>query len=310
MNKRLISIVIPAYNEEAVVDELARRIKDMVSKNREHEFEVIIVENGSHDMTFTKLQQIHDSDPRFKILQLSRNFGPDGAITAGLRHAKGQACIIMNADLQDPPEVIPEFVKRWEQGYEIVYGIVRKRTEGIIKRALYFIFYRVMNMLTGGLMPKDASDFRLIDRKVYEAVNILNERNRYIRGMIIWTGFRQTGVEFDRAARFAGRSKARLLASLKIALNGIFAFSFFPLRFVTGLGFVMSMVSFMLILLFVVRFVLWGRVVPGLYSTWTLISFLFGVLFLILGVIGEYLARIYDEVKQRPNYIIRDSVGF
>jgi len=308
--KRLISIVIPAYNEEAVIDELTRRLKEFISGHEKYDFEIIIVENGSDDKTFEKLQQAHGSDPRFKILQLSRNFGPDGAITAGLRHASGDASVIMNADLQDPPEVITEFIKKWEQGYEIVYGIVRKRTENPFRKFLYFIFYRLISKLTGGLLPKDASDFRLIDKKVYEAVNILNERNRYIRGMIIWTGFRQTGVIFDRAQRFAGKPKSRLLLSLKIALNGIFAFSFFPLRLATCLGFVMSLGSFILILVFVVQFIFWGRDVPGLYTTWTLISFLFGMLFLMLGIVGEYIARIYDEVKQRPNYIIKDGIGF
>ncbi|MDD5615465.1 MAG: glycosyltransferase family 2 protein [Candidatus Methanoperedens sp.] len=309
--KKLISVVIPAYNEEEVVDELANRLKKVMQENNNYDFEVIIVENGSWDSTFEKLINLYKEDNRFKIVQLSRNFGCDGGITAGLKYAKGDAAVIMNADLQDPPEMISKYIRKWEEGYEIVYGIIEQR-EGVpfLRRFFSTTFYKIINRLTNNAIPEGASDFRLVDKKVYFTVNKMEERNKFLRGIIAWTGFKQTGIPFDRPPRFAGESKADFLTVLKVAMNGIFSFSYFPLRVVTALGLVVSVGSFLMSIVEIGLYLKYGRVVPGFTTTILLILFLFGILFFILGIIGEYLARIYDEVKQRPNYIVRNKIGF
>ncbi len=309
--KKLISVVIPAYNEEEVVDELASRLKKVMLENTNYDFEVIIVENGSWDSTFEKLSNIHKEDNRFKIVQLSRNFGCDGGITAGLKYANGDAAVIMNADLQDPPEMISKYIRKWEEGYDIVYGQIEKR-EGVpfLRRFFSTTFYKIINKLTNDSIPEGASDFRLIDKKVYSIVNKMEERNKFLRGIIAWTGFKQIGISFDRPPRFAGESKADFLTVLKVAMNGIFSFSYFPLKVVTALGLVVSVVSFLMGILEIGLYLKYGQVVPGFTTTILLILFLFGILFFILGIIGEYLARIYDEVKQRPNYIVRNKIGF
>ena len=220
----LISLVIPAYNEAANIPELAKRLRAVFQKLPQYNFEVIIVENGSSDTTLAKLQVIRRKDKRFKILQLSRNFGCDGGIAAGLSYAKGNASIIMMADLQDPPEMISKFLRQWEKGYEIIYGIVRQRQgTSAIRNLNSQIFYKIMNRLTGGLFPENVSDFRLIDKKVYRAIVNMPEHNKFMRGMVMWAGFTRMGVEFNRPPRFAGESKANLSTVLQVAINGIFS---------------------------------------------------------------------------------------
>jgi dolichol-phosphate mannosyltransferase len=308
--KKSISIVIPAYNEEEVVDELAAWLKAIMVQLDRYDFEVIIIENGSWDATYDKLKKINAEDGRFKIIQMSRNFGCDGAVTAGLRYAKGDAAVIMCADLQDPPEIIPLFVEKWEQGYDMVYGIVQKRVgTGTARRFFSRLFYKVFNVLTDNAIPDNVSDFRLMDRRVYQAVNSMDERDRMLRGMIAWTGFRRTGIPFERPPRFAGESKANFLTVFRLALNGIFSFSYVPLKLATWLGFVVSLISFMLIVIELALFLAYGREVPGFTTLIIVILFLFGMLFLIMGIMGEYIARIYDEVKKRPIYIVRDEIG-
>jgi dolichol-phosphate mannosyltransferase len=308
--EKLISIVIPAYNEEDVIDELSKRLKAVMDRNIKYDFEVIIIENGSTDLTFQKLKEVNKNDGRFKIIRLSRNFTSDGGSSAGLKFAKGDAAVIMNADLQDPPEMIPDFIKKWEEGYEIVYGIIQKRKGIAITRSLAsLLFYELINRLTGGLFPKNVGNFRLIDKKVYHAVNEFPERNRFLRGIIAWTGFSQTGIPYIRAGRFAGKSKANFLDVLKYALDAIYAFSYFPLRVISVVGIVLSTGAFLAILIYIALFFIYGRLVPGLTTLLTLMLFLFGTLFFILGIMGDYLSRIYDEVKQRPNFIIKEKVG-
>ena len=308
--KKLISVVIPLFNEEEVISELGQRLKALMENMRDHDFEVIMVENGSTDLTFKKLKDLNGRDGRFKVVRLSRNFGCDGAISAGLRYAKGDAAVIMNADLQDPPEVIPEFLKKWEEGYEIVYGIIKKR-QGVskIRGMASNIFSPIMDLLTGGLFPRNVGDFRLVDKKAYEVINSLPEKNRFLRGMVAWIGFSQTGVEFERQARFAGEPKARFSDIVRLALDAIFAFSYFPLKVITILGATLSALSLSAIFIYVALFFIAGRQVPGFTTLITLMLFLFGMLFFMLGIIGEYLSRIYDEVKQRPNFIVKEKVG-
>lgn len=319
--KRLISIVIPAYNEEAGLDELHNRLKKVLDGIDKYSFEVLIVENGSSDKSYQKLLEIHARDKRFKIVQLSKNFNCDGGMSAGLKHCRGDAAILMNADLQDPPEVIPDFIKRWEQGYEIVYGIIKKR-EGvsIIRKFVSWIFYQMIYSLTNGQIRKNVSDFRLIDKKVYEVINSMPEHNRFLRGMISWTGFRSTGIPFERAGRYKEGGEAKVLSIFQRAknikwfvTNAIFTFSDFPLRLMTSAGAFMSLLSFALVLYFLGGYFIYGTASPGYVrghtSLMIVILFLFGVLFIFLGIIGKYISKIYDEVKQRPLYIVKNKIG-
>lgn len=308
----LISIVIPFYNEQETVQELYRQLTQVLKKEKKYLFEIIAVEHGSTDLTFQKLLSIHRIDKNLKILQLSKNFGnADAGILAGLHFAKGDALVIMMADLQDPPEIISKFIRKWENGYEIVYGVIKKRADSSFSRkVMSLLFYKVLNLLTGNIFPKNVSDFRLIDKKVYETIKTMPERNKFLRGIVIWTGFSQTGVSFNRSKRFAGDSKADFMTVLKVALNGIFSFSYAPLKIVTVMGFLLSLSSFTMIIVQIGLFMILGRGAPGISTIVVLISFLFGMLFLILGVIGEYLSRIYDEVKGRPNFIVREKIGF
>jgi dolichol-phosphate mannosyltransferase len=310
-DKKLISIVIPAYNEEEVLDELKKRLQSMMDNIPRYDFEVIIVENGSFDSTYDRLLKIHAEDSRFKVVQLSRNFRCDGGITAGLQYASGDAVVIMMADLQDPPELVPQFLEKWEEGYDIVYTVVLKRNgTGLARRFFSRMFYKIIGVLTDRTIPENASDFRLIDRRVYETVNRMNERNRMLRGIITWTGFKQYAIDYERPPRFAGESKAAFVQVFKLALDGIFSFSYIPLKLTTYLGFVISLLSFVMIVVELALFLLYGREVPGFTTLIITMLFLFGMLFMILGIIGEYIARIYDEVKQRPNYIVKKEIGF
>ncbi len=309
--KRLISVVIPAYNEEGNADELAHQLEDVFAENSRYDFEVIFVENGSTDGTYKKLLQIHETDSRFKIVRLSRNFRMDGGITAGLQYAKGDAAVIMTANLQDKPSAISEFIRKWEEGYENVYGIVRRRPgKGILRRLNSQVFYFLINRLTGSLIPRNVSDFRLVDRKVYEAINSMDERNRFMRGMFAWVGFRSIGVEYERAPRFAGRSHARSLQVLQLAIQGIFAFSYMPIRLISVFGILVSMISLGYLLFTVIDILRKGVPFAGYGTIVSLIVLLFGILFFILGILGQYMAQIYEEVKQRPTYVVRDEIGF
>ena len=310
--KQLISIVIPIYNEEKNLDQLYKRLNHLMDLEKKYDFEIISVEHGSDDSSLKKLLEIRRRDKRVKILQLSKNFGSaDAGIVAGLNFAQGNACVILMADLQEPPELISQFLKYWEKGYEIVYGIVKKRPgTSLVRRISSVIFYKILNIMTGNIFPENVSDFRLIDKKVYKIINQMEERNKFLRGLIAWSGFNQIGISFERKERFAGKSKADFLTVLKVAANGIFSFSYLPLKIVTILGFLLSIISFLMIFYQIVLFVIYGRGAPGISTVVILVSFLFSMLFLILGVMGEYISRIYDEVKGRPNFIVKNKIGF
>jgi dolichol-phosphate mannosyltransferase len=311
LSKKLISIVIPAYNESDCVDELASRLKSVFKEKSDYEFECILVENGSEDDTFSKLQAINKEDSRFKVLQLARNFRMDGGLTAGLSVVSGDACVLMTADLQDPPELIPDFINLWESGYENIYGVVTKR-EGIswLRSFNSKLFYSLAGKLTSGRITKNASDFRLVDRKVYQAVNTMTERNRFVRGLFSWVGFRSIGVDMVRPPRFGGKSNADTLKVLDLAFKGIFAHSSVPLRLITILGFLLSVIALITLGIYVVSAVLFGVPFDGFG---TLVSIALGglaITTLLLGVIGEYVGLVYEEVKQRPNYVISRKIGF
>ena len=308
-SKKLISIVIPIYNEELGIPELIKQTTKFIDINENYDFEIIFVEHGSIDNSFSLLNKYGGKDKRIKILQLSKNFGCDGGIAAGMRFAKGDALVIMMADLQEPIELISEFIKKWEHGYEIVYGVVKKRTAGFIRNISSILFYKIINLFTKNMFPENASDFRLIDKKVYETINQMGEQNKYLRGLIMWTGFRHIGIPFNRVKRFAGESKANFITVLKVAVNGIFSFSYLPLRFVSVLGIGITFVSFLMIVFYLYLYFVHGREAPGTATIILLTLSLFGILFFILGIISEYLARIYDEVKARPSFIVKNKIN-
>ena len=309
--KKLISIVIPAYNETECVDELARRLSLVFEKEATYDFECVIVENGSLDDTYEKLVRINESDLRFKVLKLARNFRMDGGLTAGLSVISGDACVLMTADLQDPPELIHDFLRLWEKGYENVYGVVTQRQgTGIIRRMNSRLFYQLAGWLTNGRVTKNASDFRLVDRKVYETVRTMDERNRFVRGLFSWVGFKSVGVPMVRPPRHGGVSNAHTLKVLDLALKGIFAHSYVPLKIISIAGVVVSVGALIATLWTVIAALFFGVPFSGYGTIICTLLLGIGIVTLLLGVIAEYIALIYEEVKQRPNFIISEKIGF
>lgn len=308
--RKLISVVIPAYNETECVDELARRLTAVMTKESTYDFEIIIVENGSVDDTWEKLQAIHDADDRFKVVQLARNFRMDGGLTAGLAHATGDAAVVMTADLQDPPELIHNFLRKWEEGYENVYMIVSQRQgTGPLRTFNSKAFYWVAGKLTDGAIPRNASDFRLVDRGVYETINTMEERNRFVRGLFAWVGYKSIGIPHERPPRFGGESKAHSLKVLDLAFKGIFAHSYVPLRLITVTGLVVSLLSLVTLIVLAGSWVAFGVPFAGFGTLVGFTLLLFGVLFSMIGIVSEYVGLIYEEVKQRPNYVVRRRLG-
>jgi len=307
--KKLISFVIPVYNEELTVPHLITTLTSFIKKQKKYEFEVILVENGSTDTSFSLLKKYAKKNKSLKIIQLAKNIGCDGGIEAGMQFARGNALVVVMADLQEPLEIVNTFIEKWEDGFEIVYGIVKKRTAGFVRNISSLIFYKLINILTHNMFPENASDFRLIDKKVYLTINSLTEKNKYLRGLIIWTGFKSIGIPFDRKNRIAGESKANTTTVLKVAVNGIFSFSYAPLRFVSFLGISITLISFIMMIGYMYLFFVHGREAPGVMTIIMLILFLFGLLFFSLGIISEYMARIYDEVKGRPSFLVKRLIN-
>ena len=311
MPKKLISLIIPAYNEEDCVDELAKRLKAVFHSEPQYDFEAVIVENGSIDTTWEKLQRIAKDDSRFKILKLSRNFRMDGGLTAGLDYVTGDACVLMTADLQDPPELIPTFLRKWEEGYENIFGIVTKREgTGPIRTMNSKMFYWLAGKLTDGRIPRNASDFRLVDKKVYEAVRGMTERNRFVRGLFAWAGFNSIGIPMERPPRFGGVSNAHTFKVLDLAFKGIFAHSYKPLRLITVFGFILSAIAFISIVPLFFLWVFVGVPFAGFGTLVGLFLLVLGIVSLMLGILSEYVGLIYEEVKARPNYLVTKSLGF
>jgi dolichol-phosphate mannosyltransferase len=307
---KLISVVIPAYNEEACVDELATRLQSVFALEKNYSFEVIIIENGSIDKTWEKLLEIARQDSRFKILQLSRNFRMDGGLTAGLDFVKGDACVLMTADLQDPPELISDFLRKWEDGWENIYGVLTKRVgTGPIRTMNSKLFYWVAGKLTDGRIPKNASDFRLVDKKVYETVRTMSERNRFVRGLFAWVGFKSIGIPMERPPRFGGVSNAHTFKVIDLAFKGIFANSYKPLRLITLFGLGLSFISFVSIIPLAFLWIFSGVPFAGFGTLVSLFLLVLGFLSLMLGILSEYVGLIYEEVKGRPNFIVSNKIG-
>jgi dolichol-phosphate mannosyltransferase len=306
-----ISIVSPVYNEEEVLHELYRRVS-MVMEEMGETWEMVLVNDGSRDRSAEVIGELNALDERVRGISFSRNFGFQIAATAGLDHTRGDAVILTDADLQDPPEVYPAMIAKWREGYDVVYGIRTSREgETWFKLTTAKIFYRLIYSITSIDIPLDTGDFRLMDRRVVNAIGRMRERNRFLRGMVPWVGYRQTGVEYERDARFAGESKfSSVRQMLPFAVDAITSFSYFPLRLATYFGFAVAGISGLLILI-VILLRLFGPSEPLLGQATTLIAVLFlgGIQLIFLGIFGEYLGRIYDEVKARPLYLVDKSWG-
>ncbi|HIK12345.1 MAG TPA: glycosyltransferase family 2 protein [Oscillatoriaceae cyanobacterium M33_DOE_052] len=303
------SLVIPIFNEEAIIPELWNRLGAVIP-TLDGDTEVIFVNDGSYDSSLDILTQLAQQHPEIKVIALSRNFGHQCAIAAGIDHAQGQAVILMDGDLQDPPEAIPTFISHWQQGYHVVYAIRTKRKESLPKRLAFKTFYRLHHLLSGIDIPLDAGIFSLMDRKVILALRQMPERNKYISGLRAYAGFRQTGVIIERGHRYSGEPRVTILKLFKLAFDGIFAFSNIPLKLATYLGLVCATSSFILgIIGLYYKFIL-GRVFLSWAYGLTTTFFMGGIQLIFLGIIGEYIGRIYDEVKQRPYYIIADKINF
>lgn len=313
ITRQRISLAVPAYNEETNIPILAKRLRDVfdVQLDGKYELEVVICENGSADRTWEALKTEHEADPRFKIVQLSRNFNMEGGMMAALAHVTGDACVIMSADLQDPPELIPKLLERWEQGDEIVYTVITHRHgESKFRQIAAETFYWLIDKVSDTPVPRNASDFRLVDRKAYQAFNDLHERSRMVRATWGWLGFRSSGVEYERAARDGDVSKFNAIATAGFAYRGILASSKSPLKLIPVLGMFLSILSFIGMTGFVVRAIFFGVPFPGFGTLTSLLLLLFGFLFLLLGVISEYVGMIFDETRQRPHFLVREVVGF
>jgi glycosyltransferase involved in cell wall biosynthesis len=308
--KKTISVVIPAFNEQDCIQELCTRLKLVFKQESNYIFEVFIIENGSLDQTWKLLEKIANQDKRFKVIKLSRNFRMDGGLTAGLDFAKGDACVLMTADLQDPPELISEFLRKWEEGWENVYGVVEKRTgTNPIRKFNSQLFYFAAKKFTDGRLPRNVSDFRLVDRKVYLSVRSMSERNRFVRGLFAWAGFKSIGVPMVRAERFGGVSNAPTWKVIDLAIKGIFAHSHKPLRLITMLGVSIFFASLTIFVILTARWIASGVPFPGYGTIVSVVLVVLGVLGIMLGIISEYIGLIYEEVKQRPNYIVSETIN-
>ncbi|MBI3693527.1 MAG: glycosyltransferase family 2 protein [Acidobacteria bacterium] len=314
--KPLLSVVIPCFNEESVLPILRPRLTQALDR-LPVAWELIFVDDGSTDRTPELLATLHREDPRVKVVSFSRNFGHQAAVSAGLCYAAGDAVAILDADLQDPPELLGDCLERWRQGYEVVFAVRQKRKEGLFKRAAYGFFYRLLQRVADVEIPLDSGDFCLLDRRVVEVLRRMPERNIFVRGMRAWAGFRQIGIPYERDARAAGSTKYPFRKLLRLALDGVFAFSTAPLRLATWFG--LSIVG--LCVLVVVLVLVWrlcglefmghtAQDIPGWAAGIISVFFLGGVQLLILGILGEYLARIYAEVKLRPRWVVSRALGF
>ncbi len=303
------SVVIPVYNESETLPILLEKLENVLSGLSES-YEVILVNDGSKDDSLEILMKWQNDHPPFKIINLSRNFGHQIAITAGLDLTEGQAVMVMDGDLQDPPEVLPLLIEKWKAGYDVVYAIRKQRKEGFFKRMAYRTFYRVLNNISEVKIPIDAGDFGLMDRKIVDLLKKLPERNRFVRGIRSWVGYRQTGIEYERSERFAGDVKYTYKRLINLALDGLISFSNVPLRLMVYVGLSVSGFAFIGILVTLYKRFFEAEIPRG-YTT-ILISILFigGIQLIGMGLLGEYIGRVYDEVKQRPVYIIKGLFGF
>jgi len=311
----LVTVIVPILNEQENIPQLYERLSEAADAWREN-YEVIVVDDGSVDLSAEMLDEIHERDERWKRLSFSRNFGHQAAVSAGIHYSRGDAVAIIDGDLQDPPEVIDQLLEKWRGGYDVVYAVRTARKEHIFKRAAYKSFYRLLKSCASIDIPLDAGDFCVMDRRVVNVLKSLPERTRFVRGLRSWTGFRQTGVTYERHARAAGEPKYSMSKLVRLALDGILTFSSSPLKIASWLGMGLCGLSLLSILLLAIWWASETTVFgmhPGQSAGWTsivsLILFLFGLQMLMIGIMGEYVARVFDEVKGRPRWIVSEAVG-
>ncbi len=306
----VFSVIVPFLNEEEVLPETCRRLT-AVMEGLGEPFELVFVNDGSTDRSPAIMEDLAARDPRVRLLSFSRNFGHQSAVLAGLEYAAGQALVVIDADLQDPPEVIVPMAEKWRQGYHVVYGRREKRQgETWFKKATAFAFYRILNRLCDFSIPADTGDFRLIDRKVRDVLCGLREHSLFLRGLVSWVGFRQTEVAFVREERFAGETKYPLRKMIKLSLDAMVSFSYKPLRLASYVGFALSGASVLFLLYVFYEKFFTDRTVPGWSSLMSMSLFFHGITLVILGILGEYVGRIYDETRNRPRYIVESTRGF
>jgi polyisoprenyl-phosphate glycosyltransferase len=310
MGKPEISVIFPVFNERENLETLVSRVDPVLSRVSNGSFEVVFVDDGSRDGSAEMLDAISVGDNRYKVIHFSRNFGHQAALTAGLDAAAGHCVVLMDADLQDPPELIATFIEKWREGYQVVYAVRQRRKEVLWKRMAYSAFYRTMRWIAEIDTPLDAGDFCLMDRRVVDTLVALRERNRFLRGLRSWVGFRQLGVEYDRGARHAGEPKYTLRKLIGLAVSGYVGFSSMPLRLAAWLGATTATAGFLLGLWAILTKLLKPNVPPGWASTAAVVTLIGGLQLTMLGVIGEYLGRVYEEVRMRPLYIVSSRVGF
>ncbi len=303
-----LSIVIPCHNEAPVLDELARRL-DAVVSSVNLKTEILLIDDRSTDATWEKFLELRAKDSKYKLIRLSRNFGHQAALTAGLDQSSGEVVLILDADLQDPPELLSSMLELWRDGYDVVYGQrISREGETLSKKALAYLFYRTIKKITGLNIPTDTGDFRLMDRKAVLALGKLREKHRFIRGMVSWVGFKQTPISYERKKRFAGETKYPFRKSLGLAFDAITSFSYAPLRLATYLGLAISAFAFFYIF-FVIALKIAGINFPGYTSIMASILLLGGVQLVVLGIIGEYIGRIFEQGQNRPIYLIDQVIG-
>lgn len=310
MEKKKVTLVIPMYYEEKVVEECYKRVKNNLEKLINYEHEIIFVNDGSKDKTLDLLEKIAENDKCVKIVSFSRNFGHQAAVTAGLQYVTGDAIVIMDADLQDPPELIPDMLKLWEEGNEVIYGKRKSRDgESAFKLLTAKMFYKTLNALSDVEIPKDTGDFRLVDRKVVDTINTLPEHNKFLRGLFSWVGYKQKAFEYERKERFAGETKYPLKKMLKLASDGIISFSTKPLKLIGILGGVCIAISLILLIYIIVNAIGKFNYLSVAWPIITAITFFSGVQLMTTWIISEYIGRIYDESKKRPQYIVDKKIN-
>jgi polyisoprenyl-phosphate glycosyltransferase len=303
-HKPELSVVIPVFNEEENIIVLHSRLTAVLEETH-LDYEIIFVDDGSNDDSLNQLQNLSVKDKRVLVVELARNFGHQVAITAGLDHSQGKAIIVMDGDLQDAPEALPQFIAKWRQGYDVVYGIRERRKENWLKRIAYAGFYRLLRRVSNIEIPLDSGDFCIMDRRVVDLLRGMPERNRFIRGIRSWVGLNQIGLPIERHARVAGKPKYTFRRLMLLALDGLVSFSYLPLRIITILGFSISLLSIFAAVFYAVKRLMTGLGPPGFATLVVAVFFLAGVQLITMGVIGEYVGRIFEEVKQRPLYIVR-----
>ncbi len=303
------SVVIPVFNEEDNLEFLHSRLSKVLHDSCQ-DYEIILVDDCSKDDSLQVMMRLRKKDQRVKVISFSRNFGHQMAITAGIDYSSGDAVIVMDADLQDPPEVISQLVAKWREGYDTVYAIRESRKDSILKKAIAFVFYRLFRKMSEVDIPVDAGDFRLMSRRVVDVLRNMPERNRYLRGLASWVGFDRASISYARDERYSGERKYTFWKSVRLGIDGITSFSSFPLRLVTNLGLLVSLSGFLYGAIIIILGLFFGRVVPGWTTLMAAVIFLGGIQLIMVGVVGEYIGRIYVEVQRRPLYLIKERIGF